>query len=461
MLKRLVLAMFMLAGAPAVAAPCDIDGDWDGTLLAGAIKLRVSFHIATQNGMAGGTMTSVDQGNLVLPLSSVTCDAPNVVLAVDKIHGAYQATLAPDGKSMSGSWSQGGAVLPLMVTRRGPGQTGFLVRRPQEPHPPFPYRSEDVVFDGPGGIKLAGTITIPNGSGAFAAVVLIQGSGPHDRDEAIMGHKPFLVLADYLTRHGIATLRVDKRGIANSTGDYAAATSLDFADDAQAAIAYLKSRPQIDRAKIGLIGHSEGGIIAPIVAARDASVAFIVLMAGPGIPGDILLELQSRLINAGMGASKEQVEHNADLQRRLIAAVKSAKDTGDAQTKAKAIMDALPPGAETQAATAQIATLASPWFRFFLNYDPAVYLRQVKCPVLAIDGEKDLQVPPKEDLAGIRAALAGNPDVQTIELPGLNHLMQTATTGLPAEYGDIEETMAPIVLETITTWIVKHTSGHP
>lgn len=459
MLKRLMMVLIMLLSATAAhaAAPCSIDGDWDGALLAGAIKLRLTFHIATENGTPGGTVVSVDQGNALIPLSAVACDGPKVSISVDKIRGTYDATLAPDGKSMAGTWSQLGNAMPLTLARRAPGQVGFVIRRPQEPHPPYTYRSEDVVFDGPNGIKLAGTITIPNGKGPFPAAVLVQGSGAHDRDEAIMGHKPFLVLADNLTRHGIAVLRVDKRGVGKSTGAYATATSTDFAADTEASAAYLKSRPEINPAKIGLIGHSEGGMIAPLVAAEDHSIAFIVLMAGPGLPGDVLLEEQHRLIAAGMGATKEQVEKAAEIERRIIDIARSAKDTEEARAKLTALTDAEPAGAQRQAETAQIETLASPWFRYFLNYDPVPVLRRVKCPVLAINGEKDLQVPPKEDLAAIKAALADNRDVQVVELPGLNHLFQTAKTGLPTEYGEIEETMAPVALDTVTSWIVKHT----
>ena len=454
MLKSLMITLVaLMMSAAAYGASWNINGDWDGELHPGAVKLRLTFHIETIAGAVRGTMISVDQGNASIPISSVSCNGSDVTITVAKVGGTYHGALAEDGKSIAGSWQQRGANLPLTLNRRASGQVGFNLRRPQEPHPPFPYHTEDVVFGGPGGNELAGTITIPDGAGTFPAVLLVQGSGPHDRDESTMGHKPFMVIADYLTRHGIATLRVDKRGYAKSTGNYAAATTLDFAADAEAAGAYLKSRPEIDHAKIGLAGHSEGGMIAPIVAAKDHSIAFIVLIEAPGVPGDELLMLQKRYILHAMGLPEEKIELNLDRQKKLLAAVKPAKNSEDARARVKAALDV-----NSQSALAsQVNLVSSPWYLFTLNYDPAIYLRQVRCPVLAIAGGKDLQVPPKEDLAGIKAALAKNRDAQTVELPGLNHLLQPTKTGLPSEYGEIEETIAPIALETITSWIVQHT----
>ena len=307
-------------------------------------------------------------------------------------------------------------------------------------------------------LRLAGTLTLPKGNGPFPAVVLVAGSGPNTRNEPILGHQLFLVLADHLTRQGIAVLRYDKRGTGQSTGDYAKATTMDFADDVQAAMAYLKTRKDIDPRRIGLIGHSEGGLIVPIVAARDPSTAFIVMMAGPGVNGlDILLE-QGRLIAKAMGMTDAKIAESSALRAQLFDIVRTEKDPAAAEVKLRA---AFAPLAKAQAlpdsaVEAQIRQINTEWFRAFFDYDPAPTLRQVRRPVLAINGSLDLQVPPAQSLPAIRAALAGNPDAEVDELPGLNHLFQTAKTGGVGEYAQIEETISPLALDTMTRWILKH-----
>jgi uncharacterized protein len=453
-----VLAFFVMSSDLAAADPAQtLDGDWDGALAVSALKLRFTLHIETHDGTTSGSLTSIDQGGTVLQLATVTRDGSTVSFSLVKPNASFQGTLSADGTSMAGNWMQNGNSLPLSFARRAAGAAGPVLNRPQEPHLPYPYRSEDVVYDGAGGIKLAGTLTMPDTGSHFAAAILIAGSGPHNRDEALMGHKPFLVLSDYLTRHGIAVLRSDKRGIGHSTGDFATATSEDFANDVESAIVYLKTRTEIDPKKIGLIGHSEGGLIAPIVAAKDRSVAFIVLMAGPGLTGEQILIAQRHLIGQAMGQTGEELARRDALQVKMLDAAKAATDDDAGRAKIRAIIAEGNPQLPPAAIDATAAQLTSPWFRFFLSYDPVPTLREVRCPVLAINGEKDLQVPPKEDLAAIKAALAANPDATTIELPGLNHLFQTAKTGAPSEYGDIEETIAPVALDTITLWIVKHT----
>jgi hypothetical protein len=283
-----------------------------------------------------------------------------------------------------------------------------------------------------------------------------------------MGHKPFLVLADHLTRHGIAVLRADDRGVGESTGSFADATTEDFAADAAAGIAYLETLAEIDSKRIGLVGHSEGGITAPMVAARSNEVAFIVLMAGVGVPMDQLLRAQSRLLLKANGADDEYIARNERLSTRMFAIAKAEPDAATREAKlrdaTKTFADSLSvggaPSDEDRASLERgVAMLATPWMHFLLNYDPAATLRRVKAPVLAINGELDLQVPPSQNLPAIQKALAdgGNRDVTIVELPKLNHLFQTATTGAPSEYGTIEETMAPIALKTISDWIVART----
>lgn len=328
-----------------------------------------------------------------------------------------------------------------------------------QPTGPLPFRQQSVTFrNRAADITLAGTLTVPAGRGPFSAVVLIAGPGPSDRDDTLFGHKPFLVLADYLTRRHIAVLRYDKRGVGGSGGSEATATTVDFAADAQAAFDYLRSLPEVDARRVGLIGHGEGGAIAPIVAARDRQVAFIVLLAGPAVRGDQLLVAQVSAILAAAGVPPARVQQRVAQERDLLAIVEQQAGGGDAaeQVQLRKQLAQMAPAARVDAA---IRRLDTPWFRYFLRYDPAPALAKVRCPVLAIFGAKDLQVPPALNLPAVRRALqaGGNRDFQVLELPGLNHLFQPARTGEPSEYGSIPITMDPTALQTVAAWILKHT----
>ena len=328
-----------------------------------------------------------------------------------------------------------------------------MVNRPQTPKPPFPYRSEDVGYENTvQKVHLAGTLTLPEGKGPFPVVLLITGSGQQDRDESLLGHKPFLVLADYLTRRGIAVLRVDDRGAGGSTGDFAASTTADFVTDVQAGVAFLKTRADIDQKHIGLIGHSEGGIIAPIVAANDPSVAFIVMMAGSGVPGDQILLFQEKLAMEVAGVAPDKVAHNIAVNRKIFDVIETDVDTATARKQIVALLADQPAAIADQTA----AAFTGPWLRWFAKYDPAPTLRRVHCPVLAIGGSKDVQVPVVLNLPAIRAALKSNPDATVEELRGLNHLFQTAGTGNPDEYAKIEETISPSALKVMGDWITAH-----
>jgi len=455
---------FALNLAPGMAPPAPViaglDGDWDGALALGAgVKLRLAVHIKTGPHGTLGHLDSVDQQAMGLPLSSIHRDGDRIGFELAAPKAAFEGMIDAKAQTLTGQWSQSGSSLPLMLTRRAPGQVEATLVRPQTPVKPYPYREEDVVFDGGApNVRLAGTLTEPKGDGPFPAVVLVSGSGPNARNEAIFGHQIFLVLADHLTRQGNAVLRYDKRGVGASTGHYAKATTLDFVADAQAAAAYLRARKDIDPRRVGLVGHSEGGLIVPMVAVRDPSTAFIVMMAGPGVNGADILTLQGRLLTKAAGMSDAQVDAQSALRAQMIAIVRDEKDPAVAEAKLRAVAAAAPKleGVSPAAMDAQIRALNTDWFRFFFNYDPAPVLRQVRCPVLAISGSKDLQVPPDQNLPAIRAALAHDPDADIEELPGLNHLFQTAKTGGIGEYGQIEETIAPLALDTFTLWILKH-----
>lgn len=440
------------------AKASDIDGDWLGTLDTGMGKLRVVLHLINTDDGLEATLDSPDQNAKGIPVSTISRTASSLKFEVKSIGGSYDGTISPDLASFAGTWSQLGKSFPLAL-HRVKNRADLELKRPQNPSKPYPYKEEEVAFENPAAnIILVGTLTIPQGKGPFAAVLLMSGSGPHDRDESIMGHKPFLVLADYLTRKGIVVLRTDKRGVGRSGGNYAQAVMQDFSSDADAGVAYLKTRAEVDPHKIGLLGHSEGGIEAPMSAAHNADVAFVVMMAGPGVPGDQLLPEQMRRIEAASGKSKEEINKDVALQSEILALVEKDKDDATLEKDLREKLAGKVPEAQMGM---QVSAVSSPWFRSLLQYDPAPALSKLTCPVLALNGEKDVQVPAEQNLPAIRKALeaGGNKNFEIDELPGLNHLFQPAQTGAISEYSEIEETMSPVALEKVASWILKQTAG--
>lgn len=463
-MRRLLAALGLLLCASTARAQATADrvvGLWQGSLDVNAMRLRLAFDIKRDSsGKLTGVMTSIDQGNAKIN-GSVALAGDTVIVTMPTALARYRATLNATGDSLRGTFTQGGGEFPLSL-----GRTSAIaaIRRPQEPKPPFPYRTEDVTVESVAGVRLGCTLDLPQGAGPFPAVVMATGSGPQDRDEALLGHKPFLVIADYFARRGIATLRCDDRGVARSTGNYAIASAADFADDAEAGVKYLRTRSEIARNRIGIIGHSEGGMIGPMVAARSRDVAFVIMMAGPGIRGDSLVTLQGELIAKAAGAPPAAIERQRTIQEALFGAIRASHDSADAATRVRHAEDSLIaalPEAEQPLARRQLAQgnaqLMSREFQSIIKYDPRPVLIQVHVPVLALGGTLDLQVPYAEDLKGIEAALkaGGNHDVTTVALPGLNHLFQPATTGAPSEYGVIETTVAPVALQTMADWINK------
>ena len=333
-------------------------------------------------------------------------------------------------------------------------------KRPQEPTLPYPYLSEDITFPtAQGTLTLAGTLTLPTDRTDFPIVILISGSSPHNRDEEIAGHKPFLVLADHLTRNGIGVLRYDDRGVGGSTGTYEIAAYEDRAIDVESAMAYLKTRKDLNNPEIGLIGHSEGGLIAPIVASRSTEVAFITLLAAPGIPGYDMILLQTALGNKAQGIGESETQKELAFLKgifdEVISSADLAKSKSELSNSLKEQPDQLPNGITADNIDAILQTFTSSWFYRILTYDPADVLEKVNCPVLALNGSKDLQIPAKENLAAIRAALqrASNEEAITKELPHHNHLFQEAQTGLEDEFEIISQTISLSVLQEITSWI--------
>jgi len=441
----------------------DVTGDWNSILNVPGAKLTLVFHIAKNANTYSATLDSPDQGAFGIPLTSVSSVQDSLVMTHGMARIRYEGVFI-NNDSISGTFTQAGQSFPLGLSRKELKKP--VVKRPQNPLPPYPYISEEVTFIHPvGNFKLAGTLTYPASGSKFPAVILITGSGPQNRDEELLGHRPFLIWADYLTRHGIAVLRFDDRGCFQSKGDYASATSFDFATDAEAAIAYLKTRKEIDKKKIGLMGHSEGGLIAPLVASRDKDVAFIVMLAGPGISGKDILLRQQELIARAEGMDESDIAANAETNRNIFDKVETLQNN-DSLRKALDIYlrkrvhesssKVVPKGINADDfIEMELKMIVNPWMLNFIRYNPAPALSEVKCPVLAIIGSKDLQVPANADIPAIQSALkkGGNKNYMVKELTGLNHLFQECKTGLPNEYGSIEQTVSPVALETVTSWL--------
>ena len=466
------MSLFALViSAPFATAQEGIVGDWYGVLdVQGVMKLRIVFHIEKTDAGYNTTLDSPDQGAYGLKVSKTTFSQPTLTLEMPDLMATFTGEADGDFTEIKGIFEQGGLKMPLTMDRQASEQPA--ISRPQEPKPPFPYYEEEVFFENiEAGVTLAGTLTLPTKDGKYPVVVLVSGSGPQDRNEELLGHKPFLVLADHLTRQGIGVLRYDDRGVGGSTGQHSLATSEDFAADALAAVTYLKSRPGVNTKQIGIIGHSEGGIIAPMCAAESDDVAFIVLLAGTGTDGEEVLLTQINLINIANGYTQEQNEAELKTFSKALHLIKTERDTANLRLALTEMFvqyfEQMPEeerqkfGSPDYFVKSQVNPLSSPWFRFFIRHDPKTVLEKVKCPVLALNGEKDLQVEPKANLAGIEAALkkSGNTNFTIKELPGLNHLFQTSETGAPSEYSQIEETFSPKALKVISDWILKIT-GH-
>jgi fermentation-respiration switch protein FrsA (DUF1100 family) len=434
-----------------------VEGLWQGALETHGMRLRFQLHISHDTkGELIAALDSLDQLISGLPAMNVTQKDSAFHFEIPAVASTYEGTVNAAKNVITGEWSQSEIKQKLDFRR---SDQPLALRRPQNPTKPYPYHEEDVSFsNAAAGVTLAGTLTLPKGPGPFAAALLIAGSGPQDRDESLVNHKPFLVLSDYLTRKGIAVLRYDKRGIGKSTGSADTATTLDLAEDAESAVSYLKSRKEINPEGIGLIGHSEGAMIAPSIAAHSHDIPWIVLLAAPATKGEETLLNQSELIAHAGGLSEAQVATSLNFDRQAYDLVRKEKDTAVLTDKLKELVkesgldSALPPAA----LESQLRMMTSPWFRFFLDYDPLPNLQKLKCPVLALYGEKDLQVPAKVNLPLLQKALsvAGDTQTDTRQLAGLNHLFQHAYSGSPTEYPAIEETFSPEAMQIIGEWLV-------
>jgi pimeloyl-ACP methyl ester carboxylesterase len=460
----LTLALGVLSLLPLEAqdrAPVRIAGPWEGAIQVGAASLRMRVVFSEAPGELRAVIDIPQQGASGLPLSAVVRADSNVhfELPTPTARAIFDGRIT--GNTISGTFAQGQVAGTFELTRIAPAETA----------PRLPYVEHEIaVTNGP--IRLAGTLTVPSGKGAFPLVVMITGSGPQNRDEEILGFRIFQAIADRLARQGIATYRYDDRGIGGSTGSLAAATTPEFAGDALAALASLKTRTDIDAARIGMLGHSEGATVAAIAAARSADVSFAVLLAPPGARGDDMLRQQAVDGARGLGADDAAVARVAAAHRNATSLALKGANAEELSTAVKELVRAqydTMPAAQQQAIGARepfvertfapgVAQLQSPWMRFMMGFDHAAPLREVKCPVLVLFGRLDSQVPPGLNEQPVRTALAGNRSATIAVLDGANHLFQAARTGQVSEYATLEKAFAPGVLDQIAAWLARVTS---
>lgn len=463
-----IIALLFVSLTQSFAQNLPVKTTWEGTAANIKIILKISEDSLTRQKTAAFDVPQ--QGGFGLKVSKITLTNDSVIVLIAGMQVNYSAAFNADKTEMKGIWKQGAAAVPLTLKRTANTITSY--NRPQTPKAPFPYQEEKVIYyNKDKSIQYGATLTIPNNARNVPAVIMITGSGQEDRDETIFEHKPFWVIADHLSRNGIAVLRVDDRGVGQTTGDVNNATSADFAKDVLVGIDYLKAHKGINIKNIGLIGHSEGGMIAPMVANQSTDVAFIVSMAGVGVKGIDIGLRQLKDGYAPLNLTGEEYERVETFNKGIMGIAVSDL-TGEELKKAvnafitRWIAEQPEPFLKRIGFTGEgvvenlnkaMGRFFSPWMRYFLRYDPATTLTKIKIPVLALNGGKDVQVRAKENLEGFDKLLtqAGNKNFKTVLLPNLNHLFQNAITGAGTEYINIEETISPEVLDIITKWILE------
>jgi pimeloyl-ACP methyl ester carboxylesterase len=463
-MKTITITILLILLAITTARSQDISGHWNGTTKRGDKEITFVFNIKPENAMYSTSMNIPTFRIAGIKPSATTFTNGKLIIDGSNVGMNYTGVFNTEAQQFEGTYKEGGIEMVLNL-KKGTIKIEDS-KRPQEPVKPYPYYEEEVVFkNNEANITLAGTLTLPNKNGKFPVVILITGSGPQDRDESFMGHKPFLVLSDYLTRQGFGVLRFDDRGHGESTGNFGNATTEDFSKDVLSAIAYLKTRNDVDIKNIGLMGHSEGGIIAPLAANNSKDVAFMVLLASTGISGTELSVMQSKTLREFPVKDEVAYEKNT---RKAIAIVTSNKSdleiknelTTHYNTFIRPILTSLnvPEKNINAFIESQLKTSLKPWSRYFLQYNPADEIEKLQIPVLSLNGSKDTQVNAKINQEGIRNALikGKNKDYKIVELENLNHFFQECETGKMDEYRKIEQTFSPTALNEIKNWVIGH-----
>lgn len=443
------------AGPPAQGeVHSGLDGLWKTDIEGHPLLITVTSNkFGTQ-----ATLASPDEGVEALPIAVIKQIQQQVIIEIPFAAIKFKGELAQNERSFTGKWKQKGQPTRTLTFTKQVASQQTVLKRPQMPVGDLPYVVKNVRFKNAKaqGVELAGTLTLPNQKGHFPAAILISGSGPQDRDETFMDHKPFAVLADHLTRQGIAVLRYDDRGVAESTGNHSNATSLDFASDVNAAFEFLRTQPQINPKAIGLIGHSEGGLIAPLAAKTNTDIGYLVMLAGPGVNTVDLMLAQQRAFAEIQQVTSAEIDDMQSVTKALMTAVKNAETPKQAQQDVMSLLTSQSM-AKLKAPEAQKDHIAgsflSPWYQYFIKYEPAQYFKDKSMPILAFYGELDIQVTAKENYAGLSELLGEHQDSEIMLMPKMNHLFQEAKTGAMTEYRNIEQTMSPKVLNKMSEWI--------
>ena len=473
MIRRFTAILLSLLSGSAALAQNSPVGTWEGLLKVG-VELRIVFHIrAEENGFVA-VSDSPDQSVYDIPCDSVVFSNDSLRIYMHALQAKYEGVMVND-TLISGFLTQG---LPFPLDLKKTDRVSKL-NRPQVPQPPFPYREENLsYYNRDKSIRFGATLTLPEGKGPHPAVVLISGSGAQDRNSTLLGHPLFHVLADHLTRNGFAVLRFDERGVGETGGVFSGATSEDFADDVEAAVDYLLSRHEVDRSRLGLIGHSEGGMIAPMVANRRKEISYLVLLAAPGVPNIELMAAQNEAIARSAGVSGKAADLIPVLFRSVAGLIIASDNLEDAKTKTRNFLSEWIKDKDAAVLTqlkleneekreeyvkGMTEQLQSPWLRFFVSYDPTSSLQKLSGKVLALNGTRDLQVVHSQNLPGIESALKKSRVTRfsVKELEGLNHLFQQCKDCTLQEYGILEETFSPVALETISGWLNKEIKKQP
>lgn len=441
-------------------------GEWSGVLKTPSNKFLINMKIYSDiNSSVNVKISSPKQNQFSIDVDSLSYDKNKIFFTLPKYHIKYNGEYLIDSNKITGKWNQDNFTTPLVFYR--PDEIG-RTDRPQFPFKPYPYKSDSVFISSVDNIKLAGTLTYPdNNDRQYPAIILINGLGPHDRDESMYGHKPFLVIADYLTKKGFAVIRVDDRGIAGSTGNFSTATTKDFSDDIFSVLKFLKKNPIIDTTNIGLFGFNEGGLIAAMVASNYPDIKYLVLLSTPGVNGKKILLTQTEILQKNAGVQESEINRDLEINKKMLSVVEKYNDTTAIRQKLTQLYknfrktlpkeDLLRTKYSVKTFKNQLKVMTAPWFKYYLTLKPDKYFGQIKCPTLLLYGEKDLQVDPTINLEAIENAIiqGGNNNVEGKIIPNLNHLFQKCETGLPNEYLKIKETFSNDALDIIAEWIKK------